>query len=97
MQWIDNQAVKQLYDVVLALASETGQVRERLAKACAELHRIDLSLLPEETRSTLEQICGQLKELYPDVQHWADVDENQAIDVAMQIVVLYDALNKTTK
>lgn len=87
------QAVKQLYEVILALASHTGQIEERLAKAGAQLLTIDSAVLPNDVKGKLEEIRRELNHLYPDPLVWQGVDHQKAIALATEIVLLYDSIN----
>lgn len=88
-----NRAREQLYEVVLLLASETGAIEERLARACAQLRAIDLSALPSEVRERFATIYASLTELYPAPGKVDGVDQNEAVNLAMGIILLYDELN----
>jgi hypothetical protein len=88
-----NRAREQLYEIVFLLASETGGIEERLARAHAQLLAVDSSVLPPEAREKFDEIRAALTALYPTPGKVDGVDQNQAINVAMGIILLYDDLN----
>lgn len=89
-----NRAREQLYEIVFLLASETGGIEERLARAYAQLHAIDSTTLPPEVRERFEMIYASLTELYPAPGKVDGVDQNEAVNLAMGIILLYDDLNR---
>lgn len=88
-----SRAREQLYEIVFLLASETGSIEERLARAHVQLLAVDASVLPPQAREKFDEICTALAALYPAPGKVDGVDQNQAINVAMGIILLYDDLN----
>lgn len=92
----DARAREQLYEIVFLLASETGSIEERLARAYAQLQVIDASALSPEARERFHELCSALTALYPAPGVVDGIDQNQAINLAMGIILLYDDLNRLT-
>jgi hypothetical protein len=83
----------QLYEIVILLASETGGIEERLARAYAPLCAIDSSALPPDLREKFDEIRSALQALFPATDRMDGVDLNTAINLAMGLILLYDDLN----
>ncbi len=89
-------ALKQrLYETVLALASEEGTIEERLSYAYFRyLRTIDSVSLPAEVRREYEEICAELRKMYPAPGRIDGVDRGAAINLAMRIILIYDSMMK---
>lgn len=86
---------KQLYETVLQLASDEGKIEERLARAYFEhIRSLDVSALPPDMQREYEAIRAQLGTMYPTVGATDRIDQNIAINIAMRIILIYDAMIK---
>lgn len=86
---------QQLYETVLALASEEGTIEERLSHAYFQhMHGVDVSSLPPEARGEYEAICAELKKMYPAPGKIDGIDRAAATNLAMRIILIYDAMVK---
>lgn len=86
---------QQLYDTVLALASDEGNVEERLAHAYhRHMRKIDSSSLPLEVRGEYDAISAELQRMFPAPGKIDGVDRSAAINLAMRIILIYDAMIK---
>lgn len=88
------RAREQLYDIVFLLASEAGSIEERLARAYPQLSAINSSALPSGLREKFDGICTALAALYPAPGQLDGVDQNDAVNLAMGIILLYDELTR---
>jgi hypothetical protein len=86
-------ALKALYEIVILLASDQGDIADRLGNVYfSRLKDIDLSAFPPPIRSRLQSICAELHELYPELGKIGEVDIHRASDLAQHLMILYDAM-----
>lgn len=87
----DVRVPKELYDAVLLLASEEGPIQERLAAAFFKhLKFINPAQLLNGPRERFGKILAQLQEMFPDQRPRDNVDKNQAVNLALEVILLYD-------
>ena len=87
-------ALEQLYKAVLLLASEAGQIEDRLALAYFKhIQPIETIQLPPDRQPRLESLQTRLHALYPVRGVIDGVDRDIAVNLAMEIMLLYDDLN----
>ena len=91
------RVIDQLYEVVLLLASEEGQIVQRLAHAYfSRIELMDVSLLPPKVQDKFERVRSALRRMYPERDRIDHVDIDHAVNVAQEIILLYDdAINET--
>lgn len=89
-----SRARQQLYEIVFLLASETGGIEERLARAHMLFRAVDSSALPTVLRQRFDDICAALAALYPPLGQVDGVDQNKAVDLAMSMILLYDDMSR---
>lgn len=84
---------RQLYETVLTLASDEGKIEERLSRAYFDhLQAIDGTAFPPDARKEYEDICAELRKMYPAPGTIDGVDRSAAVNLAMRIILIYDAL-----
>lgn len=87
------EILEDLYETVLLLASEQGRIEERLRNAYfSSIHALDPLDFPADARLKLESIRAELEKMYADRS--PAVDRNSAINLALEIILLYDGLAK---
>ena|SRR5256885_251184 len=82
----------ELYEAVLILASEQGRIEERLARVAARLQLMDIGALPPDARARMEAIRAELTRLHAAPADRGTIDQSRAVTLALDIVLLYDAL-----
>lgn len=86
---------QQLYETVLALASDEGNVEERLSRAYYQhMQKIDSSSLPPEVRGEYEAIVAELARAFSGPGKIDGVDRSTAVNLAMRIILIYDSMIK---
>lgn len=88
------EALNRLYNAVFLLASETGSIEQRLARAYfLYLRAIQVTALPDGARERFERIRLDLQAMYPTNGILGAVDRDRAVNLAQSLLLLYDDLN----
>lgn len=89
--------LERLYRAVVVLASADGSIQERLAESFWQhICLIDTAALPPSVREDFVALCAELKALFDKRSRLLDVPETKAGECARRLILIYDAVLRTS-